>query len=104
MYPHVEVLDFESPLQALQYVDNTCAGDFASTAILLDINMPELNGWQVLEKLQELPSSKKECLTIFMLSSSIDPRDKQKADEHVLISGYIEKPLSREILYKLFGG
>ena len=64
--------------------------------------MPELNGWQLLEKLQEMPLPVTECLTVFMLSSSIDPRDKQKADEYPLIKGYIEKPLSKEVLRSLF--
>ena len=104
MYPGAEVLDFLSPLQALHYIENEYKECSLSTAILLDINMPELNGWQVLEKLQELPSLIKNCLSVYILSSSIDPKDKQKADEHPLVEGYIEKPLSREILSQLFGG
>jgi two-component system chemotaxis response regulator CheY len=103
MYPDAEIVDFLSPLQALLYINSEYTIHPVPTAILLDINMPELNGWQVLEKLQEVPLPVKESLTVFMLSSSIDPKDKQKAQEYPLIKGYIEKPLSREILYSIFG-
>jgi response regulator RpfG family c-di-GMP phosphodiesterase len=103
LYPNAEIADFLSPLHAIQYIDNEYKKYPVPTAILLDINMPELNGWQVLEKLQESPLQLKEYLTVFMLSSSIDPKDKQKAEEHPLIKGYIEKPLSRDILISIFG-
>src|SRR4051794_13701334 len=102
MYPDAAVADFISPLQALLYIDNEYTPHPIPTAIFLDINMPELDGWQVLEKLYDLPLPVKECLTIFMVSSSIDPRDKQKAEEHPLIQGYIEKPLSKEVLLNIF--
>lgn len=104
MYAGAEIKDFLSPLEALEYIQLAYTNDRVSTAILLDINMPELNGWQVLEKLQELPVSVQACLSVYMLSSSIDPKDRLRSDNHPLISGYIEKPLSREILRSFFGG
>jgi response regulator RpfG family c-di-GMP phosphodiesterase len=103
LYPDAEIVNFLSPLQALLYLESEYIKCPVPATILLDINMPELNGWQVLEKLQELPLPVKECLTIFMLSTSIDSNDKQKAQEHPLIQGYIEKPLSRDILKSIFG-
>lgn len=103
MYPNAEIVDFLSPLEGLQYIDDEYKERTIPTAILLDINMPELNGWEVLEKLHEFPLYIKESLSVYMLSSSIDPKDKQKAEEHPLIKGYIEKPLSRDILQKIFG-
>jgi two-component system chemotaxis response regulator CheY len=104
VYPEAEIKDFLSPLQALLYIDKEYKDSFVPTAILLDINMPELNGWQLLEKLQQMPLRVKECISVFMLSSSIDPGDKQRAKEHPLISDYIEKPLSRDILKRMFEG
>jgi len=103
VYPGAEIVDFVSPLQALQYINSAYTTHPVSTVILLDINMPELNGWQVLAKLEELPAGIKQYITIFMLSSSIDPKDKEKATANPLVTGYIEKPLSKEILYSLFG-
>ena len=79
MYPNANIVDFLSPLEGLQYINSEYRAHAIPTAILLDINMPELTGWEVLEKLQELPSYIKEFLSVYMLSSSIDPKDKQKA-------------------------
>ncbi|TKK69230.1 response regulator [Ilyomonas limi] len=104
MFPDAEIVDFTSPLEALQYINTAYTTRPVSTAILLDINMPELNGWQVLEKLQALPLPVKDYISVYMLSSSIDPKDKQRAEDHPLIKGYIEKPLSREILQEIFVG
>lgn len=104
MFAGAEIKDFLLPQEALQYIQLAYSEASVPTAILLDINMPELNGWQVLEKLQELPQPIQDSLTVYMLSSSIDPKDKLRAEEHPLIKGYIEKPLSRETLRSLFGG
>ena len=103
LFPVAEVIEFLSPIEGLQFIHDTYKEHSVPTAILLDINMPEMNGWQVLEKLLELPAIIKDCLSVYMLSSSIDPKDKQKAEAHILLKGYIEKPLSREILQQLFG-
>jgi CheY-like chemotaxis protein len=97
-------VDFVSPREALQYISAAYTTNPVSTAILLDINMPGLNGWQVLDELEALPLPVKDYMSVYMLSSSIDPKDKQKAEEHPLIKGYIEKPLSREILQRIFPG
>lgn len=104
MFPGAETVDFVSPWEALQYISAAYTTNPVSTAILLDINMPGLNGWQVLDELEALPLPVKDYMSVYMLSSSIDPKDKQKAEEHPLIKGYIEKPLSREILQRIFPG
>ena len=60
--------------------------------ILLDINMPIMNGWQFLNALQA--SSLKAKSKIYMLSSSIDETDIITAKTHPLVHDFIEKPLS----------
>lgn len=56
--------------------------------------MPGLSGWNVLDKLSMLSKDIKEKISIVMVSSSIDPKDKIKANECSLVIGYLEKPLS----------
>lgn len=62
--------------------------------ILLDLNMPILDGWQVLDKLIELPMSYP--IKIFIVSSSIAQRDLDKAKQYELVSNYLVKPFSVE--------
>ena len=63
-----------------------------SLLIFLDINMPVLNGWEFLNKYLEMYPDRNDKIVI--LSSSIDFQDRQKADEYVIVSGFLEKPLT----------
>ncbi|WP_018615504.1 response regulator [Segetibacter koreensis] len=85
---------FKDPRKAVEYFENTFRKDPSETLVLLDISMHELSGWDVLDKLQLLPKDLQEKLSIIMVSSSIDPADKIKANDYTLVIGYIEKPLS----------
>ncbi|MEO8087976.1 MAG: hypothetical protein ABI763_14220 [Bacteroidota bacterium] len=59
--------------------------------LFLDINMP---GWDFLDNFDNLTEKIKNKIIIYMLSSSIDPSDKQKALENKNVVRYLEKPLS----------
>ena len=64
--------------------------------ILLDINMPVMNGWDFLYKYADLEKKRED--KIVMLSSSIDYQDIKKSREFRYVTGFIEKPLTREKL------
>lgn len=57
--------------------------------------MPDMTGWDVLETFNTFNGLMKQ-FTIFMVSSSTDPRDKKRADENLLVADYIEKPITVE--------
>ncbi len=64
--------------------------------VLLDINMPILNGWEFLDKYRNL-AVPKERIHIFILTTSENPKDFQKAQEYSwLIRGFFRKPLTKE--------
>jgi CheY-like chemotaxis protein len=67
--------------------------------ILLDINMPILNGWGFLENYAEMGLNRD--TKIFMVSSSINQEEVDKAKSTTLVSGYIFKPLTIEKVNKL---
>ena len=69
--------------------------------LFLDINMPFLNGWEVLEQIELMGEVVYKKLIIFMLSSSIDPIDKTKAIENKLVCEFIEKPLNANIILRI---
>jgi len=72
------------------------------TVILLDINMPVLTGWEVMEELSDLPDEVKAQFIIYILSSSIAAEDKERAAANPQIKGFIEKPLKPVQFQKLF--
>ncbi|MGB1241649.1 MAG: response regulator [Chitinophagales bacterium] len=82
----------ENGEEALAYLTNP--QNTTPDLIFLDINMPVMNGWEFLEEYQYLNEGKKAKIVLFMLSTSMSPSDKKRADENEVIRGYINKPLS----------
>jgi CheY-like chemotaxis protein len=64
--------------------------------IFLDLNMPIWDGWQFLEKMQELP--KLPDFTTFILTSSENEDDLKKAEKYGLNTNYLIKPINRDML------
>ncbi|MGI4833016.1 MAG: response regulator [Janthinobacterium lividum] len=61
--------------------------------ILLDLNMPLMDGWEFLEALGELALTQQMC--VFILTSSIHPDDMAKATDYQQVKGYFSKPLDK---------
>lgn len=76
--------------------------DSEYTVVLLDIYMPEMSGFQFIDEVEKLESSITERLIVFMLSSSIDERDRQAVENRQSIVKLLNKPLTREILDEVF--
>lgn len=97
--PPVEIRSFLSAFEALDFFYSL--GDLKKHdfIIFIDINMPGMNGWDLLEEIRkEFPH---EHLEIHLLSSSIDPWDIDRAAVHSLVRSYIVKPLNIEKIEKL---
>lgn len=104
VFGEVDTISFDIPEEGLnfisdQYSDNT---KITPTVLFLDINMPGLTGWEFMEKYKSFNKSIQEQFTIYMLSSSVDHKDKDLARSNPLVKGYISKPLTREKLKELF--
>jgi CheY-like chemotaxis protein len=69
--------------------------------ILLDLNMPVLDGWGFVEKFQREFQSNKSDLKIMIVTSSIDPEDQNRAKQYDFIVDYVTKPFGVEFLGKL---
>lgn len=69
--------------------------------ILLDINMPVMSGWEFLGELEQRHKTLAETIPVKILSSSVDPRDHEKANSHANIRGFITKPLTNDTLDEL---
>ena len=69
--------------------------------ILLDINMPIMNGWEFMEAFMKLMPRITTKTTVYISSSSIAAEDRMKAQENVAIESYLTKPLENETLLKI---
>ena len=69
--------------------------------ILLDIKMPEMDGFAFLEEFEKLDKKNSSQIMIFMLSSTLDPNDKTRAKNNVYVKTLLCKPLPTEELYLL---
>lgn len=88
-----EVQAFESAPEALRSLSD---GSATVDIILLDINMPGMDGWAFLDAYAELPPARREAATLLMLTSSPDPKDRDRALRHAMVRGYIVKPIDLE--------
>jgi CheY-like chemotaxis protein len=64
--------------------------------ILLDLDMPNGNGWQFIEEFKQIKSQIKHNINIFMLSSTFDKGNIVKAKNCALITDFISKPLIKQ--------
>ncbi|TQO38336.1 response regulator receiver domain-containing protein [Arenibacter algicola] len=60
--------------------------------IFLDLNMPIMDGWEFLDEFGKL--SEENNIRIYILSSSVDSRDIERAKNYGMVNGFIAKPLT----------
>ena len=102
VFPGSDVQTFTDPNTALAHITAIYENSKDRHGTLfLDIDMPILTGWDVLEAFDRFDTRVKERLKIYMLSSSVDQRDKDRAAKNKNVCGYLEKPLSKEHLRKM---
>ena len=68
------------------------------TIIVLDIQMPVMNGFQFVEEFERLPKNIQLKYAIFMFSSSINENDKNRIENHPCIRKFYGKPISKDIV------
>ena len=96
-------LTFINGREAIEYLEKNRADESQlPDTLFLDINMPIVDGWAFLEKYHVLHASLAKAVKIYMVSSSIDPRDTDRAKENIHVLNYISKPISKEDLQEIF--
>ncbi len=92
-----EIISFYNPQNALNELKNNATNSSKlPDVILLDLNMPVLDGWQFLDEFILIEFSKE--IVVFIVSSSIDPSDLEMAKNYPIVKDYIIKPLTSEKL------
>ncbi|GAA0881325.1 response regulator [Algoriphagus jejuensis] len=84
---------FHSAELALEQINGICPN-----YLFLDLNMPEMNGWDFLDRF--IPQYKDP--QIYILSSSVDERDINKASQYQVVKKYLSKPLIKKYIKSIF--
>jgi CheY-like chemotaxis protein len=93
--------------EALATLAQTCTPTSTScpALILLDVNMPVMNGIEFLEAYQHLPLAQQQAIIIVLLTTSVSPRDLERV-QTLPIAGTLTKPLTEakvnELLHQYF--
>ncbi len=95
---HLEPKSFYNGKDALEYFD-TYFNTKKHYCVLLDINMPILNGWEFMDMIIQKRMSQN--VSVIILTSSINTADREKSKDYDIVIDYIEKPLSADYLNQL---
>ena len=92
-----KILVFSDGKEGIDFlIDNIANVEDIPDIIFLDINMPIMDGWQFLEQYVKLKPRVGKKVTIYMISSSVDPIDVKRAKAMSEISDYLIKPIKSE--------
>jgi CheY-like chemotaxis protein len=70
--------------------------------ILLDLNMPVMDGWNFLNEFTQIKMHSKIKTTLYIVSSSINPYDVAKAKSYSMVTDYLIKPVNLDQFESLF--
>ena len=98
-----EVIECTSAVDALGYL-TTKQEDFTypqPDMIFLDINMPGMDGWGFLDQYKYLDPIQKAKVVVVMLTTSLNPADKEEAEKRGYISEFHIKPMTAQMFQEL---
>lgn len=98
IHPESQVLTFIESPKALDYLKALNTTDMGPHIILLDIQMPIMDGFAFLDAYAQLPEDLRAGIRVLMMSSSTNNADVSRAKSHKYVETLLPKPLSRPML------
>ena len=100
--PDAEIISMKSSLMAVDYLNELIEkGEKMPDCILLDLNMPEMNGFQFLDYCKPMADTKFRNTHIYIVTSSLYESDKTKALSYSFLTAFKEKPLTKDDAKKI---
>lgn len=102
-YTSCDVESFTDPLEALKTLKSRGADGGVNFPhyILLDIDMPMMDGWQFLEEYQALPAHIIDNCSVIMLSSSHHGKEIERARQYRVVKDFFSKPFTQSMIQKM---
>ncbi|MEM6841766.1 MAG: response regulator [Bacteroidota bacterium] len=91
---NIDVKEYSQARQALD--DMKAAQEEHPDLILLDLNMPIMDGWGFLDGLKD--AQIQSGFKVYVLTSSLDDRDRTRAQNYQMVEGYLTKPLNDTVI------
>ena len=101
-----EIITFIRAKMGVAYLESLCAldaadEDFIPDIILVDLHMPEMDGLEFLEAVQNLNGRFLQNTRIYVLSSSLNIGEITEVKNHSMCDGFMSKPLTTDKIQQL---
>ncbi len=96
------VLFFANGKEALDFIRIKEASALPDI-LLLDLNMPVMNGWNFMDDFTQLLPQLGKNINIYLVTSSIWEEDRKRAEKNTLIKDFLTKPVMKEKLREILG-
>jgi CheY-like chemotaxis protein len=94
-----EFISYTKAEPALTFLkENVKNADALPDVILLDLNMPAMDGWDFLESFEKFQQDLIKAIKVFIVTSSVDEKDRLRSQIFSSVKGFISKPLSPDII------
>lgn len=100
--PDIQINAFSDEVQAIRHLNAKSKENDLPDVILIDVNMPSLSGFELVELLTESHVFDKKKPQIILYSNSLSLEDERKANRTEAIQHITEKPLSFDEFQSLF--
>ncbi len=92
-----KVMTYQEATEALEILKTSPASDWPEV-IFLDINMPEMDGFQFLDEYEKLPENQRMQMKVILLSTSESFKDLNRANKNPYVRKVLNKPLTIQVL------